>query len=248
MPKSVKTVLTRAAAVFAAVLIAVFMAGCFGGNAEHGGVWGGIRRLIGANSATATFCGTFSPDYDIDFVTADDMDAVKRIIEARLANDEIKGYKVTCNYETHEITVTYPVYGDVSEFNPQQAAMAIAARGHLTFCRNDDKEDVILSGRFDVEDAAAQYTETGEYGVYINLTQSGAEKFAEATAQLVGQNISIWLDDSLLCNPTVNMAITNGKAVITGLASVKEADSLAGIINNGELPFSLKCDSIRVDK
>lgn len=248
MPTGVKSALTRTVAVLAAVFIAVFTAGCLGGNSEQGGVWGNIRRLIGADSPAGTFSGVFSPDDGADYIPTNDMDAAKAVIEARLESQEVSGYEVSCNYSTNEITVTYPVYGDIDSFDPKQAASVIAARGLLTFCRNLDKDDVILIGDFDVKDANANYTETGDYGVYINLTESGAQKFAEATAQLVGQQISIWLDDTCLCSPTVNAAITNGSAIVTGLANAEAANSLADILNSGSLPFSLKCDSITVDK
>ena len=44
------------------------------------------------------------------------------------------------------------------------------------------------------------------------------------------------MDEELLTNPVVNQAIREGKAVISGMASLEEAKSIANIIKSGALP------------
>ena len=48
------------------------------------------------------------------------------------------------------------------------------------------------------------------------------------------------MDDEQLTNPLVQSQITNGKAVITGMSSMDEAKNIAGLINSGALPVTIK--------
>jgi protein-export membrane protein SecD len=79
----------------------------------------------------------------------------------------------------------------------------------------------------------------GQPLVILELTNDGSAKFAEATAALKGQRISIYMDETLLSSPTVKDTISNGRASITGISSMDEAKDLADKINSGSLPFSL---------
>ena len=63
----------------------------------------------------------------------------------------------------------------------------------LKFCRNEDKDDVILSGAQDIESAQAGVNENNAYVVYLTFTDQGKAKFATATAELVNKKISIWI-------------------------------------------------------
>ena len=78
-----------------------------------------------------------------------------------------------------------------------------------------------------------------EYGVSLELSKSGTEKFADATSELAGSStpISIWMDNTLISAPTVNSAITDGKAQITGNFDLESATKLANQINSGALPL-----------
>ena len=53
------------------------------------------------------------------------------------------------------------------------------------------------------------------------------------------------MDDEVLTNPTVNSVITNGSAVITGSKSADDAKRLAGLINAGALPVTVKAASVK---
>ena len=84
---------------------------------------------------------------------------------------------------------------------------------------------------------------TGENIVMLELLPQGATKFAEATERLVGQNISINMDEEMISNPRVQTVITGGEASITGMADAKEAVGLAEKINAGALPFAIEAIS-----
>ena len=53
------------------------------------------------------------------------------------------------------------------------------------------------------------------------------------------------MDDEELSSPTVQAVISDGKAQITGSYSIDEAKKLAGLINAGALPVTLKTASVQ---
>ncbi|MGN0493853.1 MAG: preprotein translocase subunit SecD, partial [Acutalibacteraceae bacterium] len=189
----------------------------------------------------------FSPDKEDVDITDDDMDAAKAIIETRLVNKNITDYEVYTDSDNHQIIVRFPWAADESDFDAAAAVQELGETALLTFCRNEDKEDVILSGAQDIERAQADVDpETGEYIVRLYFTNTGKSKFATATAELVGSKISIWMDDQEISAPTVKTAITEGTAYIDGMADAEEAKSLADKINAGSLPFSLSVDNSKL--
>lgn len=188
----------------------------------------------------------FSPDKEDVDITDDDMDAAKAIIETRLVNKNITDYEVYTDSDNHQIIVRFPWAAEESNFDAAAAVQELGETALLTFCRNEDKEDVILSGAQDIERAQAGVDENGNYVVYLYFTDAGSSKFAAATAELVGSKISIWMDDQEIQAPTVNEAITNGTAYINGMSGSEEAKALADKINAGSLPFALTVDDSKL--
>ena len=111
-------------------------------------------------------------------------------------------------------------------------------------------ENIILEGS-DVVSATPAMTQdetTGEYQyiVSLKLSEAGAEKFAEATSELVGSTISIWMDDVMISYPTVNEAITNGECSITGDFTSEEAkmcirDRWCALPRRSAIPVIRRC-------
>lgn len=188
----------------------------------------------------------FSPDKEDVDITDDDMDAAKAIIETRLVNKNITDYEVYTDSDNHQIIVRFPWAAEESNFDAAAAVQELGETALLTFCRNEDKEDVILSGAQDIDRAQAGVDENGNYVVYLYFTDAGSSKFAAATAELVGSKISIWMDDQEIQAPTVNEAITNGTAYINGMSGSEEAKALADKINAGSLPFALTVDDSKL--
>ncbi len=188
----------------------------------------------------------FSPDKEGVDISEDDMASAKTIIETRLVDKNITDYEVYADNVNHQVIVRFPWAADESDFNAQEAVQELGETALLTFCKNEDKSDVILSGSTDVKKATAGFDENGAHVVYLDLTSAGSSKFATATAQLVGQKISIWMDETEISAPTVNQAITNGTAVITGMGSADAAMDLANKINAGSLPFALTVDESKL--
>ena len=188
----------------------------------------------------------FSPDKAEVDITDDDMNAAKAIIETRLVNKNITDYEVYTDSDNHQIIVRFPWAADESNFDAAAAVQELGETALLTFCRNEDKEDVILSGAQDIDRAQAGVDEDGNYVVYLYFTDSGKSKFATATAELVNQKISIWMDDQEISAPTVNEAITDGTAYINGMEDDDAAKALADKINAGSLPFALTVDDSKL--
>lgn len=191
----------------------------------------------------------FSPDKEGLEITAEDMDAAKAIIETRLVNENITDYEVYTDNSTNQVIVRFPWAAGESDFDAQATVQELGETALLTFCRNQDKNDVILTGA-EVANAYAGINENNEYVVHLEFTDTGSAKFAKATAELVNSTISIWMDaensESPISAPTVKSAITGGTAYIDGMASYEEAKDLADKINAGSLPFALTVDDSKL--
>ena len=186
----------------------------------------------------------FAPDKEGD-ISRSDIDAAKSILEVRLTERKITDYEVYADYTNHRVIVRFPWAAGESDFDANKTVEELGSTALLTFCRNEDKTDVILTGSDDVKRATAGYQgDSTDPVVHLELTASGGKKFAAATAELVGQKISIWMDDTMISAPTVQTAITGNSAVITGVGSYKDAEELANKINGGSLPFRLTAGGV----
>lgn len=128
------------------------------------------------------------------------------------------------------------------EFDSKEVVDSLAKTGNLTF--KDSEGNEVLSGKDVAEAIALLDQQTGKPVVSLKLNEEGKKKFADATAKNVGKQISIYMDDEVISSPVVENAIVDGNAVITGSKNVDEAKNLAGLINSGALPVTLKAASI----
>ncbi|MBR1857195.1 MAG: protein translocase subunit SecD [Oribacterium sp.] len=111
--------------------------------------------------------------------------------------------------------------------------------GTLQFA--DIQGNVLLTGD-DVKNASAGMTNnngTNEYIIQLTFTDEGAKKFAEATANNVGNPLFIIYNDNVISAPTVQEAISGGQASITGISDYDEATRIASTIRIGALPLQL---------
>ena len=110
-----------------------------------------------------------------------------------------------------------------------------------------ESDSIVLTGS-EVKTASAgqisdSTTGSKEYGVDLELTTEGAEKFKEATQEAVNNSndtIAIYYDGELISVPKVNTVIENGKAQITGSMTYEEADNIASTIRIGGLNVELE--------
>ena len=76
--------------------------------------------------------------------------------------------------------------------------------------------------------------------VSITFNDAGKQKFAKLTKDNLNQQIAIVLDNRIVSAPKVQSEITDGKAIITGQADIKEAKKLSDRLNEGMLPIPAK--------
>ncbi len=81
---------------------------------------------------------------------------------------------------------------------------------------------------------------TGVPQVNLQFDAEGTKLFSEITTRNQGKRIAIFLDGQILSAPTVQTAITNGIAVISGQFTVDEARDLVTRLNSGALPVPIK--------
>ena len=177
-------------------------------------------------------------DKNLSDISTNDVDTTIAILRQRAT---AQGYT--------EAVVTYMNNGrfrvelpDVKD--PNEASQLLGKVAKLTFTEPDGT--VVVEG-IDIKNATYQYGQATDEGyqhfVSLELNSEGAKKFADATSRLIGQAISINLDDTVVAAPTVQSEITDGNAVITmgnSEEAEKEARNIASLIRSGQLPFALQ--------
>ena len=189
---------------------------------------------------------TFKPAGDID-ATDEQLDSAKSIIETRMVSNGITDYEIYSDYGSDRIIVRFPWKEDDTNFDPVSAVDELAATANLTF-RNPSGEVVmdgsaVESARVGVDTSNQSSGNPGQYLVLLELNSEGAKTFADITTQYLNQQISIYMDETMLSNPTVQSVISDGSAQISGNFDAESATKLANQINGGALPFSLEAAS-----
>ncbi|WKY43012.1 protein translocase subunit SecD [Eubacteriaceae bacterium ES2] len=215
--------------LFSGFNVGIYNFGNIGSKMNYGlDLTGGVNVVL---EATATDGGD---------VTSEDMQSAILTISQRIDSIGVSEPTITQQGDDR-IRVSIPSVSDQEE-----ALSLIGATAQLEFLAPDDT--VILTGE-DVVDSKAvmQNNSAGieEPVVTLEFSDAGAQLFAEATQTYIGQTITIKLDDEIISAPTVNAAITDGQAVIEGMADLDEAGNLAALIRGGALPVNLNPIEIR---
>ena len=191
----------------------------------------------------------FSPDIEDADITAEDMASAKAIIETRLVNQNITDYEVYSDDANHQIIVRFPWSAGESDFDAAKAVSELGETALLTFCGDEDRNNVLLSGAADIASATPAVLEDGQYVVSLKFTDAGKNKFAAACKKY--KQISIWMDNIELSAPSVSDDLASGKnitneAVIEGNFDAESVTDLANKINAGSLPFALTVDDSKL--
>ncbi|MBQ5841119.1 MAG: SecD/SecF family protein translocase subunit [Clostridia bacterium] len=200
---------------------------------------------------------TFGPVDENVKPTANQLDGAKTIIEQRLVSKNITDYEAYTDEANSQVIVRFPWAN--TEETPEEAVKEIGQTAMLAFYIGSETDDkgkpsgkLVLDGD-DIESATAAYQATDEqatsyeYVVQLKLKESGKKAFADATKQQAASKgtISIWLDDEMISNPTVNDTITTGEAIISGsFETFEDAKQLADLITSGALPFEIEAKSL----
>lgn len=188
--------------------------------------------------------------------TSDQLDGIKTIIEQRMISKNITDYEAYTDPANGQVIVRFP-WASTTE-TPEEAVKEIGQTAMLEFHIGSETDDegkptgkLVLNGN-DIKSAKAAYQQVDDTGsnyenvVVLELKDSGKKAFSEATKQQLASKgtISIWLDDQMISNPTVQTQIDTGEAIITGSATFEEAKSLADLITSGALPFEIEAKSL----
>jgi len=169
-----------------------------------------------------------------DAPTEEEMASAVSMIQARL---DAKGWSEAevAKEGTKRIRVEIPGVEDA-----ETAINEIGQTAKLYFM--DETGNVVVDGANVANATKATYNQNGAAQVVVSLEfdDVGKEAFKKATTENVGKRIFILLDNNIISAPTVNTAITDGKAVIEGNFTVEGAEELAALIRAGSLPFDLK--------
>lgn len=204
---------------------------------------------------------TFSPAGDVK-ATATELDSAKAIIETRMVSTNITDYEIYTDEANNRIIVRFPWKSGEADFDPEAAIEELSATAMLTFREGMEyetmeygsdgspvyktpagttAENIILEGADVVKaEPIVNQEDPTKFVVSLEFSESGKEKFAEATERLKGKTISIWMDDVMISFPTVNSVISDGKCIIEGDFNSEQAAALASKIQAGALPFALE--------
>ena len=99
-----------------------------------------------------------------------------------------------------------------------------------------DDRKLLIHSKIDIE---GKYVKSGMpmfgqegYGVSLQFTQEGAQKFGELTSKHIGERFAIILDGKVQSAPVIRDAIWGGNAQITGRFTQQEAHNLASVLEN----------------
>ncbi len=95
-----------------------------------------------------------------------------------------------------------------------------------------------------VYDTGGQTAVGQGWQIAFDLTSEGAGDFAEVTTRLVGRQLAIVVDQTVISAPTVESPITGGSGVITGSFTENRAKDLATQLNAGALPVNLTTEQV----
>jgi preprotein translocase subunit SecD len=165
-------------------------------------------------------------------VSADTMKNTVNLLSQRVNKLGVSETTVT-QEGTNRIRIEIP-----GVYDAQEVINTVGKTGELKFTGPDNA--TILTGK-DVKQATAYAdSQTNQPVVGLQLSSTGAAKFADATAKFMGQKIDIYMDQDVIESATVQAHITDGNAVITGIKSMDDARRTASLIQSGALPVTVK--------
>jgi preprotein translocase subunit SecD len=196
-------------------------------------------------------------------VTADDMQAVKKIVENRV-NGMGVAEPVVQMVGADRILVEMPGIS-----NPEEAVASLRQTGSMewvdtgsqffqvgtelstTFALYGTLTPIssttpltnvyrtILIGKF-IKTAAVEFSSTGAPEIGFELNAEGATIFGNHTAANIGKYLAIVLDGKVISCPRIDGAIPDGRGVITGQFTADGAKALVLQLRYGALPVALK--------
>ncbi len=178
--------------------------------------------------------GGVSITYEIDEDNPSDTDISDTIYKLQKRIENYSTESEVYKEGSKRITVEIPGVTDANAILEE-----LGKPGDLSFNLEDGTE--VLTGSNIKSAEAGTQDDNGikNYVVSLSMDEEGAEAFAEATSNNIGNPIYIYYDGEVVSAPTVESAITDGECVIENMESYEAADELATTIRIGALPLTL---------
>src|SRR3989344_3244087 len=129
---------------------------------------------------------------------------------------------------------------EFKEENPNPPEVVPDASGQVVVNPDDIFKPTGLTGK-QFKRAVLEFDQnTGVPQISLQFDAEGTKLFADITQRNIGKRVAIFLDNQIISAPTVQSAITDGQAVISGQFTVKEAKELVTRLNSGALPVPIK--------
>jgi protein-export membrane protein SecD len=129
--------------------------------------------------------------------------------------------------------------------NAEAQNAQVGPDGQVVINQNDLWKSTGLSGK-QLARATADIQTAGsgsinnQIVVRLEFNDEGRQLFADITSQNIGKQVAIFLDGQAISAPTVQSAITDGVAIISGNFTADEAKELATRLNSGALPVPIQ--------
>lgn len=188
---------------------------------------------------------------------AEALSAIRDVIERRVNSFGVSEPQVQVS-GSDRIIIELPGIKDVNEAirqigqtpylefrteNPNPSQAQPDKNGNLTVDALDAWLPTGLSGK-QLKKATVDFQGStaiqSEVVVRLEFNDEGKKLFSDITSANVGKPVAIILDGQVISAPTVQTAITDGVAIISGNFTVDEARQLASRLNSGALPVPIK--------
>ena len=127
--------------------------------------------------------------------------------------------------------------------NPNPAPVTPNEKGEVELDPNASWLPTGLSGK-QLKKASVDFQQGGGIGnqvvVRLEFNDEGKKLFSEITSANVGKQVAIFVDGQIISSPTVQNAINDGTAIISGNFTTADAKALATRLNSGALPVPIK--------
>lgn len=109
----------------------------------------------------------------------------------------------------------------------------------------DLEKEAFLNGREHLETAYVTTADNGDFAIGLKFNDEGAKIFGDITSANVGKKTYIYVGGQKIMEPSINAAITNGSAIITGNYTYQSAYDYATQLQSGTFGVTLQLSEIR---
>lgn len=109
----------------------------------------------------------------------------------------------------------------------------------------DLEKEAFLNGREHLETAYVTTADNGDFAIGLKFNDEGAKIFGDITSANVRKKTYIYVGGQKIMEPSINAAITNGSAIITGNYTYQSAYDYATQLQSGTFGVTLQLSEIR---